>query len=303
MERAPSVPSSFYKRPLPEGCVAFSSPEGRALFREALAAGTMEGFFTLAEQFHTQAEPAFCGLGTLVMVLNALAIDPGRAWKGPWRWYAEEHLDCCRSLDDVARTGITLTQLACLARCNGARAEATFAEASSVEAFRVAVRDATSSPGERHVVVGYDRRTLGQTGTGHFSPIGGLHPERDLVLLLDVARFKYPPHWVALEALHGAMRSIDPASGRSRGYATIRRGKEAAPVAALGADASWAEIERFFRDLDGTDVMVLAGCIRDGASSTTRLLDMMESPEDLPPPVREQVERVRDQVMALQRGA
>jgi glutathione gamma-glutamylcysteinyltransferase len=303
MERLPSAPSSFYKRPLPEGCVAFSSPEGRAIFREALAAGTMDGFFTLVEQFHTQAEPAFCGLGTLVMVLNALAIDPGRAWKGPWRWYAEEHLDCCRSLDEVARTGITLTQLACLARCNGARAEATFADASSVEAFRVAVRDATSSPGERHVVVAYDRRTLGQTGTGHFSPIGGLHPERDLVLLLDVARFKYPPHWVALEALHRAMCSIDPASGRSRGYATIRRGKETAPVAALREDASWAEIERFFRDLDGTDLMVLAGCTRDGASSTTRLLEMMERPEDLPPPVREQVERVRAQMTALQRGA
>lgn len=302
MERAPSAPSSFYKRPLPQGCIAFSSPEGRAIFREALAAGTMDGFFTLAEQFHTQAEPAFCGLGTLVMVLNALAIDPGRAWKGPWRWYSEEHLDCCRSLDEVARTGITLTQLACLARCNGARADATFADAASIEAFRAAVRDATSSPGERHVVVAYDRGALGQTGTGHFSPIGGLHPERDLVLLLDVARFKYPPHWVSLGALHGAMRSVDPASGRSRGYATIRRGKEAAPVAALGADASWAEIERFFRDLDGTDLMVLAGCLRDGASSTTRLLDMLDRPEDLPPPVREQVERVRGQMTALQRG-
>jgi hypothetical protein len=30
-------------------------------------------------------EPAFCGLGTLTTVLNALAIDPQRAWKGVWR--------------------------------------------------------------------------------------------------------------------------------------------------------------------------------------------------------------------------
>jgi hypothetical protein len=31
---------------------------------------------------------------------------------------------------------------------------------------------------------------LGQTGTGHFSPIGGFHESKDLVLIMDVARFK-----------------------------------------------------------------------------------------------------------------
>ena len=39
-------------------------------------------------------------------------------------------------------------------------------------------------------------RRLGQTGDGHFSPIGGYDAASDQVLLLDVARFKYPPHWV-----------------------------------------------------------------------------------------------------------
>ncbi len=41
---------------------ACSSP-GKALFRVALTAGTMEGYFSIAEQFHTQSDPA--GLGTL----------------------------------------------------------------------------------------------------------------------------------------------------------------------------------------------------------------------------------------------
>jgi len=115
---------SLYRRPLPAEQIAFSSPEGRQVFREALAAGTLEGYFPLAEQFHTQSEPAFCGLGTLVMVLNALAIDPGRTWRGPWRWYSEAFLDCCRPLDQVMKEGITLAELVCLARCNGAQATA-----------------------------------------------------------------------------------------------------------------------------------------------------------------------------------
>src|SRR5689334_14868984 len=111
--------TSFYRRPLPERLIPFASDEGRRLFREALAAGGMEGYFALAEQFHTQSEPAYCGLGTLVVALNALAVDPGRLWKGPWRWYSEELLDCCAPLEVVKQRGITFGQFACLARCNG----------------------------------------------------------------------------------------------------------------------------------------------------------------------------------------
>lgn len=42
----------------------------------------MDGFFKLISYYQTQSEPAYCGLATLAMVLNALAIDPGRKWKG-----------------------------------------------------------------------------------------------------------------------------------------------------------------------------------------------------------------------------
>ncbi len=49
----------------------------------------------------------------------------------------------------------------------------------------VQVLDVCSS-GEQHIVVSYSRRTFLQTGDGHFSPIGGYHREKDLVLILDV---------------------------------------------------------------------------------------------------------------------
>ncbi len=217
---------TFYKRPLPTGLVPFASEQGRALFQQALAEGTMAGYFALAEQFHTQADPSFCGLGTLVVVLNALGIDPGpqRPWKGPWRWFAEEHLDCCRSLAEVQRSGLTLSEFAQLGSCNGAHLEVHQADSATAAAFRAAVLEATRSPGEPHLVVAYDRRVLGQTGAGHFSPVGGYHQGRDLVLILDVARFKYPPHWVPLETVFQAMLPLDPVSGRSRGYAQLWRG-------------------------------------------------------------------------------
>lgn len=45
------------------------------------------------------------------MVLNALSIDPRRAWKGPWRWFHEQMLDCCEPLSQVLQTGIVLDQV------------------------------------------------------------------------------------------------------------------------------------------------------------------------------------------------
>ena len=62
----------------------------------------------LSFMYRTQDEPAFCGLASLAMVLNALAIDPRRAWKGPWRWFHEQMLDCCQPLSQIIQNGINL---------------------------------------------------------------------------------------------------------------------------------------------------------------------------------------------------
>lgn len=115
MSEVPKKPQ-FYRRPLPDTCISFSSTQGKEFFKEALSEGTMETYFPLAEQvrerppqdwaaravraqpsltgslwgvqFLTQDEPAFCGLTSLAMILNALAVDPGRyvclSYGTPW---------------------------------------------------------------------------------------------------------------------------------------------------------------------------------------------------------------------------
>jgi glutathione gamma-glutamylcysteinyltransferase len=227
------VAATFYRRPLPEPLPALDSPEGRTLFAEALSGGHLESYFPLAEQFQTQAEPSFCGLTSLVVVLNSLAVDPGRLWKGPWRWFGEEMLDCCVPLDEVRVRGLTLDEFACLARCNGAisTVRRPTDPDGSVDALRAAIAASASDKAAPRVVVGYTRTALGQSGDGHFSPLAGYHPGRDLALVLDVARFKYPPHWVPLETLHRATLAIDPATGRSRGWVLL---SAAARPTALG---------------------------------------------------------------------
>ena len=58
---------------------------------------------------------------------------------------------------------------------------------------------------------------MNQTGDGHFCPIGGFDKKARKVLLLDTARFKYPPHWVDIELLYEAMNTKDEVTGLLRG--------------------------------------------------------------------------------------
>ena len=216
-----------YRVQLPPACIPFASDAGRALFRAALEAGTAASYFRLAEQFATQADPAFCGLTTLVVCLNALSVDPGRGWKGVWRWFSEDMLDCCVSLESARAAGITLDAFACTARCNGASVTVRRPDArdhgAGLDEFRRTVESVARTPEGTVIVAAYARSGLGQTGSGHFSPLGAYDAASDHVLLLDVARFKYPPYWVPLSALYEAMGADDPATGRPRGYAVLKR--------------------------------------------------------------------------------
>ncbi|XVF72042.1 hypothetical protein PTKIN_Ptkin12aG0089600 [Pterospermum kingtungense] len=222
--------AGLYRRTLPSPpATEFASPQGKKLFREALAGGTAEGFFKLISYYQTQSEPAYCGLATLSMVLNALAIDPGRTWKGPWRWFDDSMLDCCEPLEKIKTHGITFGKVACLAVCNGAHVEPFRTDQSSLDDFQKRVVLCTSSE-DCHLIVSYNRAIFKQTGTGHFSPIGAYHAGKDMVLILDVARFKYPPHWVPLSLLWDAMNTIDKATGHHRGFMVISRLQKATSI-------------------------------------------------------------------------
>jgi len=228
---------SFYQRKLPETCVAFASREGKKIFKSALENNGLKSFYNLIEQHHTQTEPAFCGISTLVMVLNALAVDPGQHWKGPWRWYSESMLNCCVDSEDIKKAGITLRDFQCLALCQGLSVDLQYCDdTSSLQAFRLAVeRTCLESPisNDDHdecetegkylevMVVSYSRAVLKQTGSGHFSPLAAYDKASDSVLILDTARFKYGAHWTKVPLIYDAMKPLDSDTGKSRGYALI----------------------------------------------------------------------------------
>ena len=49
------------------------------------------------------------------------------------------------------------------------------------------------------MLLNFSRPSLGQTGSGHFSPIAAWHAASDMALVLDTARFKYPVFWAPVD--------------------------------------------------------------------------------------------------------
>ena len=167
----------------------------------------------------------------LLAVLNSLSIDPGQIWKGNWRFFDEQTLRTCDRrkpkndpLQNIIDEGMTFEEFLYLAECNGASIVPYLASHSTLAQFRSAILAAcTRRLDELRLVCSYNRSTLQQTGTGHFSPIAAYHADEDLILILDVARFKYPVHWIPIDLLWQSMCTIDSATGKSRGFYLVAK--------------------------------------------------------------------------------
>ena len=237
---------SVHKRILPSNLTALSSSQGRKYLLESMSQGTAESYFNLTEQFVNQSDPAFCGVTTLLMVLNAMNIDPNVRWKGGWRFYGDEDVllqRCCLNAERIRRVGITMEQFMVLGTCHGMhitmkRPAPTNEKKSvkrtrlqqpekcySLEDFRHDIRqtlDSQLNHDSSILVTSFSRPALHQTGDGHYSPIAAYHEASDHVLVLDVARFKYAPYWVSVEELYQAMEPLDEATQLPRGWYIMR---------------------------------------------------------------------------------
>ena len=101
---------------------------------------------------------------------------------------------------------------------------ATAAWNASAAALRARVVAALGADRASHVLANFYRPDVGEVGGGHWSPLVAYDPETDLALLLDVARYKYPPAWVPLADLAAAMVAPDPdnaGADKSRGILVV----------------------------------------------------------------------------------
>jgi hypothetical protein len=219
-------------QPLPPSLIPLDSDEGRRLLVESKA---NRAFFALSSQFLTQRSTAYCGVASGVMALNALPIQAPEApeW-APFRAFTQDNVfnDEAVTPESVARGGLTLAQLTQLLRANHAEVETVYASDSTLEAFRAQAASAMASAND-FVLVDFLRGELGQDTGAHWSPLAAYHQASDRFLVLDVARFRYPPYWARAEDLFRAMNTRDLDAGRSRGWLVVRPARGAPPRAEI----------------------------------------------------------------------
>ncbi|SDE71918.1 Phytochelatin synthase [Paracoccus isoporae] len=208
---------------LAEDLVYLTTEEGEDRF---IGTELKRDYFSLASYLEYEEIQTFCGPATVAGVANSLNIErpsPDRLY--PWKLFTQDTLfneanQKLKSFAMVEHEGLTLAQLDTFIENLGLVAEHHFADETSVDALREAIKTALSDRNTRFVA-NYSRKALPQEGDGHISPVAAYDESTDTVLILDVAKYKYPPVWISVQKLHDAMMLTDDASDRSRGYVLV----------------------------------------------------------------------------------
>jgi hypothetical protein len=206
--------------PLPTNLIAFDDPMGQEML---LRSGYKDDFWTLNRWFLSQEAPAYCGIAASVMVLNALGIpappaaDPRQPALFTQQNFFTDQVARVLTPEQVSHRGVTLDGLAAAIKTFPLDVRVTHARPGGLYAFINQAKQVLQA-GQGYLIVNYLRSALGQQTYGHFSPVAAYDEVRDRFLILDVARYKYPPVWVRSEELFAAMQAYDRGAKAPRGY-------------------------------------------------------------------------------------
>jgi hypothetical protein len=200
--------------PVPANSIALKSKIGQQL----LAQSTIKAdYASLSQNFQTQKLPAYCGVASSVMVLNALKRTAPPLNQDTF--FTPEAQKIRTSLE-VAFMGMSLAQLAALLKSHQVKVETHYAADTTIEQFRTQIKQNLARERD-FVIVNYDRAGLDQVKGGHISPLSAYHEQSDRVLVEDVSSYKYPPVWVSMSELWNAVNMKDNSTGRTRGYVLL----------------------------------------------------------------------------------
>ncbi|MGD9508146.1 MAG: phytochelatin synthase family protein [Geminicoccaceae bacterium] len=228
--------------PLPSRLTSLLTARGQDLLDGCSAC---RNYPAIAASFTTQVTQAFCGVASSITVLNAsVAPKPLTDPYKPYAYFTQCNIFNAKArtrldLDSVSNEGLTLSQATWLLNAqNGVKATCWHAgraggapvdlgvpgceTARSAEQFRRVARD-TLRTRQHYLLVNFSRATLSDDnqGGGHFSPLAAFNRRADDLLVMDVARYKYPPFWVDADLLWQAMATTDTSSNRHRGYILV----------------------------------------------------------------------------------
>jgi hypothetical protein len=199
--------------------------DGQKLFDEAEITAP---YFKLATYLESEQILTFCGPATIAAVLNSLDVKrpvPQRLY--PWGLFTQDTVftpenQTVKPYPMVEHEGLVLEQLTAFFNNLGVKAELHHADSIDEAQLRQTIKDTLADPNKR-LVVNYTRKAIGQNGDGHISPVGAYDAETDRVLVLDVAKYKYPPAWMTVADLYKAINTVDSGSNKTRGIVVVSK--------------------------------------------------------------------------------
>lgn len=230
--------------------VSWSSAEGIKRFQESKA---KVDFFTLANFFEGQRDGLICGPTTGAIILNSLFIRKdnfkelpktrlkdelrstlpkgydGSLKKFTPRTFISQKASRIKSWPEIygkkkngkADYGLQLRQLHRVFKSHGVDSKLKIVNQSlTLKRMRKDFKSNLMNSGD-YVVVNYARKTLGQSGGGHISPVAAYHEGSDSFLVMDVNPNKDNWVWVSARDLHQSMNSFDTIE--NRGYLLLTR--------------------------------------------------------------------------------
>ncbi len=215
--------------PVPPPLVALNTTEGLA---RLAAGGTLRAAFDAAFlHLVTQEDEASCARASAVTALNALGAfgvgAPVDTTYAPYPYWTQDAYVASACVASNCTAPCTLDEAARALGCAlGERATATARHAArgalaDAGALRALIAARVADAGAGQIVANFERGAVGMDGTGHFSPVVAFEPESDSALVLDVARYKYPPVWMPVETLFAGINTTDASARDTRGLIDI----------------------------------------------------------------------------------
>jgi hypothetical protein len=219
------VPAAFGMAEAEPAVIYWDSAAGKVL-RARIPADA--DYWELIPTFAVQNTQSYCSVASAITVLNAMPIkkpvDPAYA---PYAYFTQRNYFTPEvikiiSPQTVLQMGMTREQMAETLTAQGVRAKSIAGDTLNDESLRTLLQKALIDDGQ-FVLANYLRATLGQVGGGHWSVLAAFDAQSDRVLILDVAKYKYPPVWVGISTLRQAIATIDTTSNKARGLVVVSK--------------------------------------------------------------------------------
>lgn len=207
--------------PVPDTMTALNTSEGFDILAQTATRGAFDAAFI---HFEIQQDESSCSRASAVTILNAMAahgIDaPVSEAYAPYAYWTQDVYisDSCVATNCTAPC--TLDEAANALACHNGVASEAFKAYQLGEAGLRALLNQTSST--VFVIANFERSSVGMVGGGHFSPVVAYNEHEDVALVLDVAKYKYPPTWMPVATLWDGINTIDSSSSDKRGIILVR---------------------------------------------------------------------------------